>query len=59
LRQRTQLIRKLLQRFEKVMEDANIKLAGVAIEVLDKLSRAMIQALIGWEKDGAHMAKVA
>jgi transposase len=61
-RQRTQLIRErasVSNRVEKVLEDANIKLASVATEVLGKSGRAMIRALIGGETDGARMAEMA
>jgi transposase len=61
-RQRTQLIRErasVSNRVEKVLEDANIKLASVATEVLGKSGRAMIFALIGGETDEARMAEMA
>jgi transposase len=61
-RQRTQLIRERVSvsnRVEKVLEDANIKLASVATEVLGKSGRAMIRSLIGGETDEARMAEMA
>jgi transposase len=61
-RQRTQLIREragVSNRVEKVLEDANIKLASVATEVLGKSGRAMIHALIGGETDADRMADMA
>jgi transposase len=61
-RQRTQLIRQratLSNRIQKVLEDANIKLASVASEVLGVSCRAMIAALIGGEQDPTRMAELA
>jgi transposase len=61
-RQRAQLIRQratVANRVQKVLEDANIKLAGVASEVLGVSCRAMIAALIGGEHDPARMADLA
>ena len=51
-RQRTQLVREraaVSNRIQKVLEDANIKLASVATDVLGVSGRAMIAALIGGE----------
>ena len=48
-RQRTQLVREraaVANRIQKVLEDANIKLASVATDVLGVSGRAMIAALI-------------
>jgi transposase len=61
-RQRTQLIRERVSvsnRVEKVLEDANIKSASVATEVLGKSGRAMIRALIGGETGEARLAEMA
>ena len=61
-RQRTQLIRQRAtqaNRLQKVLEDANIKLAGVATDILGRSGRAMIQALIAGESDPARMAELA
>jgi transposase len=61
-RQRTQLTRQRVtvgNRIQKVLEDANIKLAGVASDVLGVSGRAMIAALIGGEQDPARMADLA
>jgi transposase len=61
-RQRTQLIRQRAiqaNRLQKVLEDANIKLAGVATDILGTSGRAMIRALIAGETDPARMAELA
>ncbi|MBV8268174.1 MAG: IS110 family transposase [Planctomycetaceae bacterium] len=58
-RQRAQLIAqraRVLNRIQKVLEDANIKLAGVATDVLGASGRAMIAALIAGEDDPAALA---
>ena len=57
-RQRTELIRDratVANRIQKVLEDANIKLASVASDVLGVSGRAMIQAMIdGRGRPGAN-----
>jgi transposase len=61
-RQRTQLVRDratVANRLQKVLEDANIKLAGVATDVLGASGRAMIAALIRGEVDPAALAERA
>jgi transposase len=61
-RQRTQLIRQratTANRLQKVLEDANIKLAGVATDILGVSGRAMIRALIAGEEDPARLAGLA
>ncbi len=61
-RQRTQLIRQRAtqaNRLQKVLEDANIKLAGVATDILGASGRAMIRAMIAGESDPARMADLA
>ena len=53
-RQRTELIRDraaVANRIQKVLEDANIKLASVASDVLGVSGRAMIRALIDGQDD--------
>jgi transposase len=47
------------QRVEKVLEDAGIKLASVASQTLSKSGRAMIDALIGGERDPVVLADLA
>jgi len=61
-RQRTQLISErsaAANRIQKVLEDANIKLASVATDVLGVSGRDMLQALIAGENDPAKLADLA
>jgi transposase len=61
-RQRTQLIQErsaAANRIQKVLEDANIKLAGVATDVLGVSGRDMLEALIAGESDPAKLADLA
>jgi transposase len=61
-RQRARLIADRAQvanRVQKVLEDANIKLAGVASDVLGVSGRAMIAALIAGQVDPARLAEEA
>jgi transposase len=48
-----------IQRLEKVLQDAGIKLTSVASRVLTQSGRAMIEALIAGEHDGARLAELA
>ena len=48
-----------LNRIQKVLEDANIKLASVATEVLGVSGRAMIEALVAGEADPERLADLA
>jgi transposase len=61
-RQRTQLIGErsaAANRVQKVLEDANIKLAGVATDVLGASGRDMLEALIAGETDPEKLADLA
>jgi len=61
-RQRTQLVRHratACNRIPKVLEDANIKLAGVAAHILGVSGRAMLAALIDGVEDPAVLAELA
>jgi transposase len=61
-RRRAQLIHEratVVNRVHKVLEDANIKLASVATDVLGKSGRAMIAALIAGETDPDPLAELA
>jgi len=61
-RQRTQLAREraaVVNRIHKVLEDANIKLACVATDILGKSGRDMIAALIAGETDPEPLADLA
>lgn len=48
-----------IQRLEKVLQDAGIKLTSVASKVLTQSGRAMIEALIAGEHDGERLADLA
>ena len=48
-----------IQRLDKVLQDACVKLTSVASTVWSKSSRAMIEALIGGERDPAVLAGLA
>jgi transposase len=61
-RQRSQLVRHratACNRIQKVLEDANIKLAGVARDILGVSGRAMLKALINQVEDPAVLAELA
>jgi len=61
-RQRTQLVRDkaaVANRIQKVLEDANIKLASVASDVLGVSGRAMIRAIIDGQEAPAELAGLA
>jgi len=61
-RQRTQMVReqaRVAQRIQKVLEDANIKLASVATDVMGASGREMLRALIAGTTDAKEMAKLA
>jgi len=61
-RQRAQLVADkaaVVNRLQKILEDANIKLAGVATDVLGVSGRAMIARMIRGEDDPAALAAEA
>ena len=61
-RQRTQLIQErsaAANRIQKVLEDANVKLASVATDVLGVSGRDMLEALIAGETNPAELADLA
>lgn len=61
-RHRTQLVEertRTVNRIHKVLEDANIKLASVATDILGVSGRAMLQAMLEGEKDPARLADMA
>jgi transposase len=61
-RQRTQLVRQratVANRLQKVLEDANIKLASVVTDVLGKSGRALLAALARGEADPGRLAELA
>jgi transposase len=62
LRTRKQLVREKashVQRLQKTLEDANIKLESVISDVVGASGRAMLQALIDGETDPATLAALA
>jgi transposase len=61
-RHRTQLVEektRTVNRLHKVLQDANIKLASVATDILGVSGRAMLQALIDGEQDPVKLADLA
>ena len=61
-RTRKQLVREVAQhtlRIQKVLEDANIKVASVLSNILGKSGRAMLAALIAGETDPERLAALA
>lgn len=61
-RQRTQLIRErttVINRIQKVLEDANVKLGSVASNALGVSGRLMIEAIIRGEHDPVRLADLA
>ena len=61
-RQRTQLIHErtaVINRIQKVLEDANVKLGSVASNVLGVSGRLMIEAIIRGEYDSVKLADLA
>jgi transposase len=48
-----------VNRLQKVLEGANIKLAAVATDILGKSGRAMLEALVQGTTDGAALAQLA
>jgi transposase len=61
-RHRTQLVgekTRAVNRIQKVLEDANIKLASVATDILGASGRDMLKALIHGETDSGKMAELA
>ena len=62
LRTRTQLMRERsrhVQRLQKTLEDANIKLDSVISDVMGQSGRKMIEALIAGESDPEQLAQLA
>jgi transposase len=61
-RQRTQLVAdraRVANRIQKVLEDANIKLASVATDILGVSGRAMLEAMMRGENDPEVLADLA
>lgn len=55
----TQQCSQISSRIQKVLEDANIKLAAVASDVLGRSGRAMLRAIVEGEQDPAVLAELA
>jgi transposase len=61
-RTRKQLVREIAQhalRIQKILEDANVKLASVLSDVLGQSGRAMLQAIMDGEEDPERLADLA
>jgi transposase len=61
-RQRAQLVgesTRVTNRIHKALEDANIKLAAVASDILGKSGRAMLRALVNGQRDPDKLADLA
>lgn len=61
-RSRTTLVRQraaISNRIQKLLEEANIKLAGVATDILGTSAKAMLRAMIGGEADVEKLAELA
>jgi transposase len=54
-----QEINRISNRIQKVLEDANIKLASVATDALGASGRAMLEAMLAGEQDPARLAEMA
>jgi transposase len=48
-----------VQRIQKVLEDANVKLASVVADILGVSGRAMLEAMVRGESDPQRLAKLA
>jgi transposase len=48
-----------VQRIQKVLEDANVKLASVVADIMGVSGRAMLEALVRGESDPKRLAKLA
>lgn len=55
----TQEINRIANRIQKVLEDANIKLASVASDALGASGRAMLEAIIHGEQDSQRLAEMS
>jgi transposase len=55
----TQEINRIANRVQKVLEDANIKLASVATDALGASGRAMLEAMLAGEEDSSRLAEMS
>src|SRR5207249_5744705 len=53
-----QEINRIANRIQKVLEDANIKLASVATDTLGASGRAMLEAIVKGEQDSQRLAEM-
>ncbi len=61
-RQRTQLTHErtaVVNRLQKILEDANVKLASVASDIVGKSGRSMLEAMVAGEQDPEVLASLA
>ena len=61
-RYRTSLVQervRIVNRLQKVLEDANLKLAGVATDVMGKSGRVMLEAILTGATDPEQLAELA
>jgi transposase len=54
-----QEINRIANRMQKVLEDANIKLASVATDTLGASGRAMLEAIVNGEQDSQRLAEMS
>src|SRR5215472_15624917 len=54
-----QEINRIANRIQKVLEDANIKLASVATDALGASGRAILEAMLAGEQDSARLTEMA
>jgi transposase len=54
-----QEINRIANRIQKVLEDANIKLASVATDALGASGRAMLEAIVNGEQDSQRLAEMS
>ena len=54
-----QEISRIANRIQKVLEDANIKLASVATDALGASGRAILEAMLAGEQDAARLAEMS
>src|SRR5258705_7635589 len=54
----TQEINRIANRIQKVLEDANIKLASVATDTLGASGRGMLEAIVKGEQDSQRLAEM-
>jgi hypothetical protein len=54
-----QEINRIANRIQRVLEDANIKLASVATDTLGASGRAMLEAIVNGEQDSQRLAEMS